>query len=306
LGGESTKTELGKQYILVTPVNNEEKFLPNLIQSIVNQTIKPVLWVIVDDRSVDLTSDIIKKTKEKHNWIQSLQMEEGIRDRGVHLAKVIKAGFDFAYKYSEKKGINFDYLGNVDADVVFEDIFFEKLIEKFEKDPKLGVASGSLQGIQNGKEKQLEIIYPDGGDVLYRKVCFENCGGVPLFGLWDSALNAKAKMKGWEIKRFNDCKATIIRDYCHADNLWKQYNKIGENYYIMNYNLFHTLFKGVKLCFKKPYYIGFSFLNGYLFSLMSRKKQIPDEEVKKYFWHIHPQETKRYYINILKDKLNVK
>jgi glycosyltransferase involved in cell wall biosynthesis len=306
LVGENTKTELVKQYILVTPVKNEEKFLPNLIQSIVNQTIKPVLWVIVDDKSVDQTSDIIEKTKEKHAWIQSFQLEESIRDRGIHLAKVIKAGFDFAYKYCEKNGINFDYLGNVDADVVFEDIYFEKLIEKFEKDSKLGVASGGLWVIQNGKENQLEIIYPDGGDVLYKKVCFENCGGVPLFGLWDSALNAKAKMKGWDIKRFDDCKAKITRDYCHADNLWKQYIKIGENYYIMNYNLFHTLFKGVKLCFKKPYYIGLSFLYGYLFGLMTRKEQIPDEEVKQYFWHIHPQETKRYYINLLKDKLNVK
>ena len=297
---------LVKQYLLVTPVKDEEKNFENLLKSIIDQTIKPTLWVVVDDGSSDHTPDMIVSAKDKYGWIKSIRLEENSRDRGVHLANVIKVGFDFAFKYCQENKIHFDYLGNVDADVVFEDTYFENLMGKFEIYPTLGVASGGLWILENEKTVKIENIYPDGGDILYRKKCFEQCKGVPLFGLWDSVLNAKARMGGWEIRRFNDCKAVITRGYCQRGTLWKQYVKIGENYYLMNYHYLHTLLKCLRLCSKKPYYSGLFFLWGYFFNLIMRKEQILDEEVKKYFWYIHPKETKTYYIKKFKNKFKTK
>ena len=47
------------KYLIITPSCNEEKFLPNLIQSIVNQTVLPCEWIIVDDGD-DPVGDLFK------------------------------------------------------------------------------------------------------------------------------------------------------------------------------------------------------------------------------------------------------
>jgi glycosyltransferase involved in cell wall biosynthesis len=298
--------KLNDCYILVTPVKNEENYLPKLIKSITNQTIKPKLWVIVDDKSTDQTSDIIRKAKEENNWIQSIQLEESVRDRGIHLAKVIKSGFEFAYKYCENNKIEFNYIGNADADVTFENTYFEKLLRKFELNANLGIASGEIWYVGNGKEIFLENRYPDGGDVLYRKNCFEECGRIPISVLWDSVLNTKALLRGWKIGRFCESRAFITRKYCHADKLWKEYKRMGESQYLVNYNFVYALLKGTQLSFKKPYYLGLAYLNGYLWNFLLRREQINDKEVKNYFWRIRPQEINKYYIHWLNNKIKRK
>jgi len=294
------------QYVIITPVKNEERSLPDLIQSVVNQTVKPVLWVIVDDGSTDHTPEIIKEAKEKHEWIQSIRLKGSVRDRGIHLASVIRKGIEFAYEYCEKMGIKFEYLGNIDADVVLENTYFEHLLKKFESNPKLGIASGELWLKEGDKAFRLELRYPDGGDILYRRECFENCGGIPLTVWNDSVLNAKAKLRGWEVRRFNDSKAYVIRRHCHAGRLWHEYIKEGKSSYILNYNLIYAILKGFKLSFKRPYYIGFAYLYGYLSSLILREEQINDEEIKYYYKFIRPREINCYYINMLKNKFKIK
>ena len=54
----------------------KKKFLPNLIQSIVNQTVLPCEWIIVDDGSTDNTSNIIKKASLKYRWIRYVRNEK--------------------------------------------------------------------------------------------------------------------------------------------------------------------------------------------------------------------------------------
>ncbi len=303
MGGD----KLSREYVLITPVKNEEKFLPELIHSVVKQTVGPVLWVIVDDGSTDHTPEIIKEANEKYIWIQSVRLEESVRDRGVHLASVIKRGIDFAYEHCEKIGIRFEYLGNFDADVSLEATYFENLLEKFENNPKIGIASGELWIKEGDKTFRMELRYPDGGDMLYRKRCFEDCGGYPLVVACDSVLNAKAKLRGWEIRRFDGSKAYITRNYCHAGKLWGEYKKVGESAYVIGYNLLYAILKSLKLVFKKPYYIGFAYLYGYLSSLLLRKTQIDDEEIKQYYKHARPRETKQHYIDmLLGDKFKIK
>jgi len=55
------KPKMNRRYIVVTPCRNEAKNLPKLVQSITAQTIKPELWVIVDNGSTDKTPELIKK-----------------------------------------------------------------------------------------------------------------------------------------------------------------------------------------------------------------------------------------------------
>ena len=46
---------------IVTPACNEEKHLPSLIESVLVQSFLPAEWVIVDDGSIDNSSNVIQK-----------------------------------------------------------------------------------------------------------------------------------------------------------------------------------------------------------------------------------------------------
>ena len=45
--------------VLITPARNEEAFIAKTIESMVNQTIRPIRWVIVNDGSTDRTAAIV-------------------------------------------------------------------------------------------------------------------------------------------------------------------------------------------------------------------------------------------------------
>ena len=300
------KDKVLRGYILITPVKNEEKNLSHLIRSVINQTIKPSLWVIIDDGSADNTPNMIKKAREEYEWIQSIRLDSTVRDRLLHLANVVKKGFDFALEYCRNNGINYNYLGNVDADVLLEKSYFESLIKKFEENPILGLACGGRWIFDGNRTIHIKIRLPYGGALLIRKECFEDCGGIPQSYAWDSVLNIKAILKGWEIKRFNDIRYFSLRPGYSAEGLWKGNKEHGEEYYFLGFNLFHVLIKGLKMSFKRPYYPGFAYLYGYFKSLLLRKKKINDKEIRYYYKYIRPQEIQRYYFDMLKNKLKRK
>lgn len=306
LDGENMEDKLGRTYILITPVKNEDKNLQNLIESISKQTIKPVLWIIMDDGSIDNTPEIIKEAREKYGWIQCIRLNEGSRDLGLHLAAVIKKGFDFAFTYCRNNKINFEYLGNVDGDIILEESYIKNLIKKFEEKPKLGIASGSEYVLNGNQAVHINLNVPSGGAMLVRRKCFEDCGGFPLSYSWDSTLNIKAKLRGWELGRFDDSKAFAARFGRSTEGFLKGYEEGGKHHYYLNFNFFHVILKGLMLSFRKPYYIGLAYLYGYFKSLVLRKEKISDNEIRYYYKHIRPQEIKRYYFDVLKKKLKRK
>ena len=275
-----------ENYVIVTPVKNEGVIFSSLVQSMASQTLKPVLWVIVDDGSTDNTPEIIRKAQEEYNWILSIQMNSSKRDLGLHIASVIRTGFDFAIEYCKKNRVDYSYLGNVDGDLTLEHTFFANLIKEFEKDPELGIASGGTNHIIGDKiiHAKLREDEPSGGHMLIRKRCFEECGGILLTYAWDSVLKAKARLRGWNTKRFEDNIATEIRDVCSAEGYWKGFFHSGKSDYYLSYNPIHVLIKGIIYSFKKNWYTGFAYLAGYLDSIMRRERQIEDKEIKKYFW----------------------
>jgi len=284
-------------YIIVTPAKNEEENLPITIKSIENQTIKPVLWVIIDDGSTDNTPQIIEAAKKKHTWIQSIRLSEGARDLTLHLASVCISGLNFAREYCKRNKIEYEYLGSVDADMNLENTYFENLINEFTKDPKLGIASGGTWVRIKGKEIQLQLRedIPSGGHRLCRKKCFEETGGYSLAYAADSVSNVKAKLRGWKVRRFEEYKAIQARATSSAEGLWKGWKIHGEAaYYLGVYPLFAIL-KAIRYLFKKPYYIGLAYLVGYLHSYINQKQQIDDEEIKYYNRYTRPREVKKFY-----------
>ena len=48
-------TLMQPKYVVITPVRDEENYIRFTIQSMINQTLRPQEWIIVDDGSTDKT-----------------------------------------------------------------------------------------------------------------------------------------------------------------------------------------------------------------------------------------------------------
>ena len=291
-------------YILVTPSKDEEVNLPKLIQSVAGQTIKPLVWVIVDDGSTDNTPEILKKAKERYEWIQSIRLSVHLRDLSEHYTNICNTGFDFAIQYSKTNNYQYDYIGLLDADMILEQDFYSKTIEKFKKNPKLGIAGGSIYYDEGNKliSEDDRGDLPPGGIRLWRRECFEETGS----GLYpgysaDAVSNVLAKLRGWETKSFTDLKVVQARKTSSAEGLWKGYKYHGESAYFRNYHPLFVLIKGLKNSFRKPFYIGIAYLYGYLSGAIKRIDKIDIKEVRDYYYYQKYKEVIVYY----KNKLNI-
>lgn len=273
-------------YLLLSVVKNEEANLRETINSVAQQTIKPTVWAIFDDGSTDSTPKIIEEAKEKYEWILYNRLDQlHQRDLGLHLARLIKEGFEYLVEYCKSNEIEYEYLANLDGDLTLESAFFEKLICELESNCNLGIVSGSTQYIVNNElvTADVDLGEPSGGHMVIKKRCFEDTGGITIAYSWDSVIKAKAKLRGWDTKRANEAKVIEFRDANSADGYWAGYVFQGKSAYYRDMNPLHVFGKGVIYTLKKPYYIGLAYLYGYLLDYVKCKEKINDEELKSYY-----------------------
>src|SRR4051812_48248250 len=113
------------RYALITPARNEEGHLPELIRSVTQQTILPTRWVIVSDGSTDRTDEIVRSAAAHSPWIVLLRRE---RDSERHFAAKAHA---VNAAYETLRGVEFDLIGNLDADITLPPDYYAFLIRKF-------------------------------------------------------------------------------------------------------------------------------------------------------------------------------
>src|SRR5436309_1707051 len=125
---------LDMKYVLITAAKNEEAFIRNILQSMAAQTVLPERWIIVDDASTDRTADIVKAYPTRYPWIHLVHRTQDPQRNFASKAYAVNAAFE------DVRVLNFDIIGNLDADVSFEADYMEFLLRKFADDPELGVA----------------------------------------------------------------------------------------------------------------------------------------------------------------------
>jgi len=282
------KDRVSDNYILVTPIKDEEKNLPGLIESIKNQTVRPSLWVIVNDGSTDNSPVIIRKAAKKMHWIKVIDLNNEKRDIGLRYSYVCKKGFDYATKYSKEYNISYKYIGLIDGDIIVEKDYFKKLILEFKKDPKLGIGSGILYSYSK-KGYQLEKTkgnyygtYPAGACRLWRKECFEDTGGYSLTYAPDTVSNIKALLRGWKIKRFKHIVAKQVRGTGTAEGLRSYYIKKGIAHYYLYQPPSVVISRFIKYMLRGNFY-GSYYIYGYINAWKNKMKRTTDEEIIKYF-----------------------
>jgi hypothetical protein len=125
--------------------------------------------------------------------------------------------------YEMVRGLELDYLSVLDADISFEsERYFERLLEEFQCDPRLGIAGGAVCEKENGsfKERRGNVAWSVAGGVqTFRKEVFEQIGGyIPLeHGGSDGLAALMAKMKGWQVRSVPDLRVHHHRPSSSAD-----------------------------------------------------------------------------------------
>ena len=187
-------------YVLITPARNEEAFIELTIQSVVAQTIRPAKWVIVSDGSTDRTDEIVLKYAAMYDWIELVRMPER-KER--HFAGKVHA---FNAGYARVNDLEYDIIGNLDADITFEPDYFQFLLSKFQLFPDLGVAGTPFrEGDFQYDYRFVSIEHVSGACQLFRRQCFEAVGGyTPLPRGVDLIAVTTARMNGWMTRCFTE------------------------------------------------------------------------------------------------------
>ena len=154
------------QYVVVTPVRDEEKHLEATIASVSAQTLRPQEWVIVNDGSTDRTGEIIDRNAAQSPWIRGVHRpNRGYRKSGGGVVEAFYAGYD------SLKCDTWDFIVKLDGDLSFSPDYFERCFEYFNEQPRLGIGGGDIYH-ELGGELRLEAnpkFHIRGATKIYRK-----------------------------------------------------------------------------------------------------------------------------------------
>jgi glycosyltransferase involved in cell wall biosynthesis len=273
-------TDLNTRYVVVTPVRDEEQYLPLTIASMVKQTILPQQWVIVNDGSKDSTGKIIDQAASQYAWICAVHRQDrGFRKWG---AGIIEAFYD---GYHALDCTDWEFMSKLDGDLSFEPDYFESTFAKFQDDPKIGIGGGVLYHEENG-QRVLENhpkFHVRGGVKIYRRACWQAIDGLWVGPGSDTVDEVKANMLGWTSSSFFDIHMTHHRFTGASWGKWGGLVKDGKIDYVSGY---HPLFLGAKSIVRLarwPYLLGsFALVYGYVSAYLNRTPRVDDPSVIRY------------------------
>lgn len=270
------------RYILISPVKDEEKYIEQTIQSVVSQTIKPFRWIIVDDGSSDRTPEILEEYHRRYNWIEILRLErKTARQPGSPVVNAFNRGYELV------KDEDFDFVVKLDCDLRFEPDYFEKLLEEFEKEPNLGIASGIYMEDygQGWVPVKMPYYHVAGACKFMRKECFTQIGGfVPAKG-WDTLDEIRAQMRGWKTKHFANLKMYHLKNEGTGIGLLKTHAMHGEIFYLTGGSKLFFIGKVLhRILFGRPFLMGgMMLLYGYLKNLIKKTKPLVNENEANFY-----------------------
>lgn len=269
-------------YALITPARNEEKSIKRTIESVVAQKKLPVKWVIVSDASEDRTDEIVKELIGQYNFIQFIR-------------KVNRSETGFASKVSafnlglqQLKNVGYDYIGNLDADIILDPDYYEAIIKEFAGNPMLGIAGGRVyEMIGNTRHNRKSSNTSVAGAVqLFRRECFEKIGGyMPLvYGGIDSAAEMTARSRGWEVKTLMSQPVLHIGAVLTGSgpSLKRKFYQ-GITHYQLGYNPLFEIVRQFYRITERPILSSLGRIAGFLWAAMRKKEKMLPPDTLKYF-----------------------
>ncbi len=291
------------RYILITPARNEEAFIGKTLDSVVHQTALPERWIIVDDGSTDQTAPIVKSYARRYSWIELVRRDRDPSRNFASKAQAVEAGLERA------DSLQFEIIGNLDADTSFGPDYMEFLLRKFTDDAELGVAGTPFtqDGDYDSSKDSFEgENYVAGPCQLFRYRCYQEIGGyVPnKAGGIDWIAVMMARMKGWRVRSFPEKRYHHHRTLGTAERgALRALFSYGEKDYYLGGSPVWQLFRVAYRMAKRPYLGGGLALGaGYGWAAIKRVKRPVSDELMRF----HRADQMKKLKNILRSVLQLK
>ena len=268
---------MSRQYLLISPCRNEAQYMRRTLDSVLNQSVLPALWVIVDDGSSDSTPAILREYAEQYPWIRIVtRQDRGERAVGPGVIQAFYAGYE-----TVEPGA-FDYLCKLDLDLDLPPGYFEALMERMERNPRIGTCSGKsyvahgdgLRSERHGDETSL------GMTKFYRVQCFRDIGGFVHQVMWDGIDCHRCRMLGWVACSWDDPELRFV----HLRPMGSSQTSIlvgrmrhGYGQYFMGTGFLFMTASAINRMIEKPYVVGgLAMLWGWVRSALRREARYDD------------------------------
>lgn len=271
------------KYVLITPARNEDAFIEKTILSVVNQTILPERWVIIDDGSTDRTGEIIDRYAKQYSWIEPVHNPKRVERNFAAKAQAVNGALE------RVRDLQFEIVGNLDADVSFEPDYMAFLLQKFAIDPKLGVAGTPFTqpgGYDSTKDSFEGESYVAGPCQLFRRKCFREIGGYVAnrAGGVDWIAVMTARMKGWKVRSFSEKRFHHHRSMGTAEKGGAAaLFSYGEKDYYLGGSPIWQIFRMAYRMAKPPLVVGgLALLSGYFWAAVRRVERPVSRELMQF------------------------
>lgn len=250
--------------VVVTPCRDEAGHIGATIASMAEQSLRPALWVIVDDGSTDDTPRLLSEACELHPWIRVVRRTSEQRSVGPGVVAAFEHGL------STVDLDEYEFVVKLDADLELPPGYFEACIAEMRADPRLGNFSGKVwHRLDSGQliPERMGDENAIGAAKLYRVSCFREIGGFVREVGWDGIDGHMCRLKGWVAASEDRPELRIIhrrlmgsshRGVLHGRARW------GRAKWFMGSAWYYMLFVAVYRMPERPWIVGgLSILAGY-------------------------------------------
>ncbi len=272
------------RYVLVSPCKDEGKYIEKTLESVKNQTVAPVQWVIVDDGSTDNSVELIKKYQQDMPYIKLVHRSSGERKVGGGVIMAFNEGLAAV-------DVEYDFICKFDVDLELPEKYFETILRKMDADPKLGTCSGKAYYVHPKTGELTSEMCGDEASVgmikFYRKECFEQIGGFVAEVGWDGFDCHSARWHGWRACSWDEPDLNFVHlrpmGSSHK-NIYKGRIRHGKGQYLLGaHPLFFLASSALRSVKQRPYIIGTLYsMYGYFQAWLGGGKRFGDQDITKF------------------------
>lgn len=279
-------------FYIVIPAHNEEAYLAQTLQSLVNQTLLPKKLVVVNDNSTDGTQEIIDTFSSQYSFITSIHtISSESHAPGSKVINAFNAGL-------QSLDDDYDIICKFDADLIFPKNYLASIQLMFEKESQCGMAGGFCYIQKNSTWILEDLTNQDhirGALKAYRKSCFNKINGLKNTMGWDTVDELLAQYHGWKVCTNTNLHVQHLKPTGASYISGSKY-KQGEAFYRMRYGWLLSHIASAKLAYKKKSFLFYlNCLKGYI---MAYQKDIPfmvSKEEGKYIRQLRWKKIKKKF-----------
>jgi poly-beta-1,6-N-acetyl-D-glucosamine synthase len=274
-------------YALVTPARNEAENLERLAGSLEKQTRAPSRWVVVDNGSTDATGDVVAALQRRLQWVRvAAAPGEERPEPGAPVVRAFHAGL-------RKLDVEPTVIVKLDADTSFDPDYFERLLEAFAADPRLGIASGTcLEQDAAGEWRPIHVTagHVRGAARAYRRECLQQVLPLEERVGWDGIDELKAAVLGWTTRMLPSLSFYHHRALGERDRgRTSRWRAQGRASYFMGYRFLYLVLRSLHHARRDP--SALAMVGAYAAAALRRDPRYADEAVRS---HLRRQQSLRY------------